>query len=947
MKILRILSNIILVILPVLCFSQSDKILISATLDSLTKNISVKQKIVFYNNTGITLDKIYLHAAANSYSNTNTVLGKRKLEDRNKTLYFSKYMDRGRINDLTIFINKRQPVFLLRDFEFYEVNLFSPLLPNDSISLDLNYNIKIPSNKITGYGFSSKGTYVLKNFFIQPLDFINSKPKLEPFTDTEFNPYRKTNYTINFYHPMGLYMDGDLTKAGENQLQGTSGDAVTMILTKNKPISFIYTINGSQTEVVIGYSINEKFKEVYYKNIKRELLFLNEKLGKLPSKLLISSKIKKDRNFIGVDDIKLLGLKEWKLFPDDVKIDLKMFQQIAYSVINQVIQVDKNKYHWIPNGLLTYYQLNYLKKYYPDTKLLGNLPKELSIIKIKPLQYFFISKVPITDRYKLGYRYIATQNYDQPISEDFLELSNINQYIISGFKSGLSFNFLSAYLGADLFENSVKKLIEEGKDREITSSDFQRILEINSQKNLAWFFQNYIVTNDRINFKIKKFYEDKYEKDTIKVRITNKTALPIPILITGEKNKKIINQKWVFSTNKDSLYSFKNGEYDRLLINKNYLFPEINDNDNLLNTEGIYKNRKKLQMKFYADVDNPNYTQIFYEPNINWNNYDKFILGLRFYNSSPFSRPFEYSFSPTYSTGTKSLTGSGALNYNYDMEEGLFRRMSMGTGYTYYHYDKNLSYKKYSGNVNLIFKKRPRSDINRTIGISFNSVEREKDPFKILEKNDYSHYNLLDLSYSHSDKRIINEWYSKTNFQHSNIFNKISTEIYFRHEYAPNKKISLRYFGGYFINNHSNSTYFDFGVDHITDYSFNYMDYLGRSATGGLFYQQYIMAEGGFKSMLDKSANKWITSLNGEIHLWKPFDLYADMGLYSNKKKSTYFIYDSGVKLNIIPEFLELYLPIQSTLGFEPAKNNYLSHIRFTFNFNLSAVVTHFRRGWY
>lgn len=944
---IKIIIKIILFLLPLFCLAQSDKIFISATLDSITKNISVKQKIIFFNNTGYTLDKIYLHAAANSYSNTNTVLGKRKLEDRNKSLYFSKYLNRGRINDLTIFIDKRQPVFLLRDFEFYEINLFNPLLPNDSISLNLNYNIKVPYDKITGYGYSSKGTYLLKNFFIQPLDFDKSKPKLESFTDTEFNPYRKTDYSIVFYYPNDLYIEGDLVKEGDHILKGTNYDAVTVLLTKNKPLSFLYEIDGMQTEVTIGYPIKEELKELYYKNIQRELSFLKEKLGTLPAKIFISSKIKKDRNFVGVDNINLFGLKEWVMFSDDIKIDLKMFQQIAYLTINQIIKLDKNKYHWISNGLLTYYQLKYLKKYYPDTKLLGDLPDDFSILKIKPLKYFFISKVPLIDRYKLGYRYIATQNYDQPINENFLELSNINQYIISGFKSGLSFNFLSEYLSQDIFESSIRKLIQERREKEVNALYFQKFLEDASHENLDWFFQKYISTNDRINFKIKKFYDNKNDTNNIKIRITNKTALAVPILITAEKNKQVINQKWIFSTKKDSVYTFINGDYNKLLINKNYIFPEINDNDNLLNTEGIYKNKKKLQMKFYADVDNPNYTQIFYEPNINWNDYDKFILGLRFYNSSPFSRPFEYSFSPTYSTGTKSLTGAASINYNYDMESGIFRRISLGSGYNFYHYDKDLSYKKYSGNLNFLFKKRPRSEINRTIGISFNSVEREKNPSKLWEKDDYSHYNLIDISYSHSDNRLINEWYSKTNFQHSNMFNKISSEIYFRHEYAPNKKITLRYFGGYFITNNSNSTYFDFGVDHITDYSFNYMDYLGRSATSGLFYQQYIMAEGGFKSILDKSANKWITSLNGEIHLWKLLDIYADIGLYNNKAKPTKFIYDTGIKLNIIPEFLEFYLPVQSTLGFEPAKDSYLSHIRFTFNFNLSAVINHFRKGWY
>ncbi|MCO6565595.1 MAG: hypothetical protein J6581_09165 [Apibacter sp.] len=121
-----------------------------------------------------------------------------------------------------------------------------------------------------------------------------------------------------------------------------------------------------------------------------------------------------------------------------------------------MIKVDKNKYHWILNALLTYYQLNYLKKFCPKTKLLGNLPKELNIFKIKPLKYFFISKVPITGRCKLRYRYVATQNYDQQIGKNLLELNNINQYLISGFKSGLSFNFLLEYLGVGLFDNSVR-----------------------------------------------------------------------------------------------------------------------------------------------------------------------------------------------------------------------------------------------------------------------------------------------------------------------------------------------------------------------------------------------------------------------------------------------------------------------------------------------------------
>lgn len=942
----RLISIILFISLPIFSLAQKDEIVISATLDTLSKTITVNQKIIFYNDTKVPLNTIYLHSSVNSYSNNHTTLEKRKLEDRNKVLYFSKLKERGKIENLTLFINKKRPLFLLRDFEFYEIYLSDPLLPGKTITIELNYTIKLPVDKISGYGYSEKGNYLLKYFFLQPLSYKDNKPILEPFTDTEFNPYRNTYYEITFHCPADFFIESDLKLTEVNKLEGNDKDAVSILVSKKLSTKFKYKIEKDSVEVVIGYGINDKQIETYYQKIERELSYLQKKLGQLPTKIFINTKIKKNQNFIGVDNINFFGMKEWKLFSEEDKIDLKLFQQIAYNVINQKIQLDKNKNHWILNGLLTYYQYHYLKEYYPETKLLGNLPKEISLFKINPLKYFFISKVLLTDRYKLGYRYIATQNYDQPISEEYLNLSNINQFIISGFKTGLSFNFLSVYLGQDTFEKAIYTLIDQNNGKELTSEDLKNILEINSNKDLNWFFNNYIKTNDRINFKIKKFYSQG-NQDSIQINIYNKTKLPVPILISAKKNNEIKKEEWIFSTKRDSLYSFPKGDYDELLINKNYLFPEINDNDNILNTTGLFKNKKMIQMKFYADVDNPKYTQIFYEPKIKWNDYDKFILGLRFYNSSPFSRPFEYSFAPTYSTGTKSLTGSGTLNYNYDMENGIFRRIALSTSYNYFHYDKDLSYTKYSGGLSFIFKKRPRSEINRTISIGFNSVERERDPFKLRKEDDYSHYNLLDISYLYSDKKIINEWLGKTNFQHSNLFNKISSEIYYRHEYAPNKKITLRFFGGYFFNNKSNSTYFDFGIDHITDYSFSYVDYLGRSATSGLLYQQYMMAEGGFKSLVDKSASNWITTLNGEIHLWKPFELYADAGTYKSKSKSTRFVFDTGIKFRIIPDFLELYFPIQSTLGFEPALDNYFSNIRFTFNFNLSAVLNHFRRGWY
>ena len=53
------------------------------------------------------------------------------------------------------------------------------------------------------------------------------------------------------------------------------------------------------------------------------------------------------------------------------------------------------------------------------------------------------------------------------------------------------------------------------------------------------------------------------------------------------------------------------------------------------------------------------------------------------------------------------------------------------------------------------------------------------------------------------------------------------------------------------------------GMTGSQDYLFDY-NYLGRSESTGLFSQQYIQAEGGFKSKLNNPfANQWMTTING------------------------------------------------------------------------------------
>jgi hypothetical protein len=53
------------------------------------------------------------------------------------------------------------------------------------------------------------------------------------------------------------------------------------------------------------------------------------------------------------------------------------------------------------------------------------------------------------------------------------------------------------------------------------------------------------------------------------------------------------------------------------------------------------------------------------------------------------------------------------------------------------------------------------------------------------------------------------------------------------------------------------------------------------------------------------------------------------------------------VKVRVIPDFLEIYFPVQSSLGFEPGFKDYGKRIRYTLVLNLSTIINAARRGWY
>ena len=332
------------------------------------------------------------------------------------------------------------------------------------------------------------------------------------------------------------------------------------------------------------------------------------------------------------------------------------------------------------------------------------------------------------------------------------------------------------------------------------------------------------------------------------------------------------------------------------------------------------------------------------------NIYDGITLGVKAYNKTLLKKRFNYQIAPKYSIGSNALTGSLSVSNTHYFENSNLNSINYGIGAGYSSYAEDLFVRKITPILSFKFRDNNdlRSNKNKTLFFRYVDIHRDEDVNNIITTTE-PNYSVFNARYIHSNDNLItyNRWY--TDFQLSTEFSKLAFNYEYRRLFENNRQLNLRMFAGTFLSNKTdtNSDYFSFALDRPTDYLFDY-NYLGRSESSGLFSQQYIPAEGGFKSKLDPSfANQWITTLNTSTTLWRYILLYGDVGFVKNKAQSPKFVYDSGIRIDLVTDYFEIYLPIYSNLGWEMGLPNYAQSIRFRFTLDPKSLLGLFRRRWF
>ncbi|OMP30102.1 metalloprotease [Mangrovimonas sp. DI 80] len=943
---MKIYFKLILVLLISTSAFSQNKIEMQAIFDVPNKTIQIKQYIAWKNTSKDTLKTIYLNDWNNSYSTKNTPLATRFTEEFNNKFHFAKSDQRGYtiVTSVKDTLGVELPYDRIKDhLDVLKIDLNTPLPPGENYTIILHYNLLVPNNTFTGYGVSDGIDFNLKYWYLAPAVYDGewhyySNKNLDDF----YTP--PAEITLEVVHPRNYALISELNTISLRQtdstqtvvLNGKNRVNTNFVLTKFPNYKYVKANNVTVVTNIDDGGLKPHERALVVDKI---VNFMSENMIPYPHERLLLTEIEYKKN-------PLYGLNQLpnfiRPFPDGFQYELKLLKTALNNYLENTLLLNPRDDYWFKDGLQVYFLMKYIEEYYPDMKFLGMLAD------IWGIRAFHASDLKYNDQYNLFFMQMARTNRDQPLTMPKDSLLKFNANIAGKYKAGVGLKYLGDFIQPEILDQTISQYFEAHHEQLSYSKDFEALLKQNTSKDIDWFFEDYINTRKKIDFKIKNV---KRENDSISLTIKNKRHNSMPVSFFTMAEDSVLSKTWIENIHGSRTIKIPEDSVDKLVLNYDKVIPEINLRDNWKSPKGWFFNNKPLQIRLFKDIEDPNYNQVFVMPIIEYRNiYDGLTLGTKLYNKTLLRKRLNYKFSPKYATHSNILTGSASVSYTHNLENQDLYNITYGLHSSYSSFAKDAFVSIFTPSLTFSFRddKNFRSNQSQYINMRYVDISRTyNDP--LVVPSETPDYGVFNIRYIYANPGLVNysKWY--TDFQLADKFGKLAVNYEYRKLYQNNRQLNLRFFAGTFIynNNEDDSDYFSFALDRPTDYLFDY-DYLGRSEQSGIFSQQIIIAEGGFKSKLDPAfANQWMATMNLSTTIWRYIEAYGDMGVVKNKYNNAEFVYDSGIKLDLVTDYFEIYFPIYSNLGWEVGQPEYDQKIRFKFTVDPKALLGLFRRRWF
>jgi len=948
-------------------FQQEVNYKICVTLNDRKHELDASESVEYINNSPDTLGFLYFHLWPNAYSNNKTELARELFNREGKGKLFNDPELRGYIDSLDFEVEGNHVQWdLLPGFpDICKIILNLPLKPGDTIFITTPFHVKIPKGVTSRLGHIGE-SYQISQWYPKPAVYDKSGWHQMSYLDqgefySEFGSF-DVSITLPANYVVGA--TGNLQNEEEKRLLDIlSADTSWMKTPDLGGTDFPLSSNQMKTLRYTGNQIHDfawfadKRFHVLKGNVKlpdsgREIttwvMFTNQEarlwmdaisyvnhaiwyfskwIGDYPYNTFtaIQSALNSGAG-MEYPGLTVIGLAKVPYLLDEV-----IAHEICHSWFYSAIGSDERRFPFMDESTAAAYESRYMNVRYPGKKLW-----EISFKNRKVAKFFNVEKMPVQLIQEFEWLVPARSNLEQPVNLAAPDYSYDNYGSIIYNKAAQGFNYLNAYLGDSLFDSIIHDYYRTWKYRHPRPEDLRAVFESHTAKDLSWFFDDFLGTAKRLDYKMVRF-------ENQKLLIKNKGELNAPLVIAGIIGDSICSENWEEGFEGKKWFNTALNNYSEMRIDPEHKMTELFRLNNNIRTSGICRRSDPVKFQFMYTIEDPDKRSLIYIPAFDWNKADGFMAGVALQNGTLIPKQVEYFVIPFYTFRNPGLTGYGKISFNKTPYDNLIRLATFSLEGSQFGAPENQNYHKAKIGLDLYF--RPNKIINPVTQKVFGYYIAASDLIQIEFLSQARMLSYLQFGYLMERTGIIDPFNILVSLESGKSFQKTSLELNYKHSYrGRNSGLEVRIFAGTMLKDASADPFYAFSSS-------------GRSGPEQYLYpgifpdrftefpktfwsRQMTLSEGGLVTPLNDSIgySHWICSLSLTSNLPGkasriPIKSFVNLILNDHGRgtidKSRLF-FEAGFKAGIW-DFFEIYYPLLVSDNIKSLTGSFKDRIRFVF----------------
>ncbi|HEX2967724.1 MAG TPA: M1 family metallopeptidase [Bacteroidales bacterium] len=936
-------------------FQQEVNYNITVTLDDTRGVLDAYEVLEYINNSPDTLSSLYFHLWPNAYSDNNTALAKQLFVLKGKQKLFRDNDKQGWIDSLDFKVNDSPAEweYLQGNPDICLISLQSDILPGDTVLISTPFRVKVPTGNISRMGFNND-VYQISQWYPKPAVYDRNGWHPMPYLDQGefFSEFGRFDVTINLPENFVVGASGNLeTESEANRIENEFSQwhdpqnypgpvkMKSVRFTRENIHDFAWVAgkklhvdikhinlpdSGREITIYVMYDMRSALLWVNAREYAaRAIRVFSEWIGDFPydSYTVVQTTLAAGSG-MEYPGMAIIGDAE-----DDYTLDEVIAHEICHSWFYSALGSDERTFPFMDEGITSAYETRYMQLFYPDKKLWELYFRNPGIAKLMKIQNISADRIS-----EIQWLVNARENLEQPANLAAPCYTDRNYADVVYYKTGQGFNYLRSYLGDTLFDSIMHAYYTEWKGRHPSPEDLKSVFESHKKIDLTWFFNDFLGTVERYDYKISRLKNDS-------ILIMNRGEMISPFSLTAIKNNKVSFIQWQNGFKGKKWVGLNGNDFSEIRLNYDHIVPEIIQTNNNIRKTGLFRKSDPFSPQLLASVEDPGRRTMIVIPLLNWNRSDGFMAGLAANNGFMMPKPIEYFILPFYTFRDPGISGKGRVTYNIVPYNSIVRKLGLSLEGAHFGATEFNDYTLLRPGIDIWF--RNNNPVSGTSAHLYAGYVHATDIRKIFDENRAGYASFGQLRYSITNSRLVNPYDFVVLCESGSSYGKISAGFKYRISYyGRNKGLDFRLFTGMMLWNNNVNNLYSFAPSgrqgrELYLYEGDFPDRF-TAFPDNIWSGQMVVSEGSLVTYINDSTgfSSSLISLSLTSNLpgaagYIPIKPFTNI-VYAGDLNKGLFL-EAGIRAGI-PDFLEVYIPFIVSDNISSLRNSVKERIRFVLN---------------